>query len=145
MELTEKVAYLKGLMDGLDIDEGSKEGRVFTAILDVLDDMAMTISDIEDGMDLVTDQIEGIDEDLEELMNDMYSDDDDYDEEDLDFDGELYEVVCPKCNDTICVDEEMLDEGEIECPGCGEILEFDLDGTLDECDCGHDHGAGKHK
>lgn len=140
MELTEKVAYLKGLMEGLGYDESTKEGKVFTAMLDVLDDMALTISDLEDGMDLITDQIEGIDEDLEDLMDEVYDLDDD-DDDDEDFDGELYEVTCPKCGDVICIDEAMLDEGQIACPGCDEPLEFDLDGTLEDCgcDCDHDH------
>ena len=135
MELTEKVAYLKGLVEGLGIDEKSKEGKVFGNIIDILEDMALTISDLEDGMDLMTDQLESMDEDIEELRDDVYDieDDDDYE-------GELYEVKCPSCGDTICIDEDMLDEGEIECPGCGENLEFDLDGCLDDCECGHHHG-----
>lgn len=144
MELTEKVAYLKGLMEGLGLDDSTKEGKVLAVVVDILDDMALTISDVEDGMDLITDQIEGIDEDLEELMEEVYDDDDDDDDFDDDFDGELYEVTCPSCGDTICVDEDMLDEGEIDCPGCGETLEFDLDGVLDECDCGHDHHHHHH-
>ena len=137
MELTEKVAYLKGLIEGLGIDDTTKEGKVFVAMLDILDDMALSLSDVEDGMDLITYQIELIDEDPEDLMEAVYEDDDDDDDDD--FDGELYEVTCPQCGDTVCVDEDMLDEGEISCPGCGEALEFDLDGALDDCDCGCGH------
>ena len=44
-------------------------------------------------------------------------------------------VTCPSCGDTICVTEDMLDEGSVNCPNCGELLEFDFD---DECDCGDD-------
>ena len=65
-------------------------------------------------------------------------DEDDYDYEDDDEeldDEELYEVTCPSCGDTICVTEDMLDEGSVNCPNCGELLEFDFD---DECDCGDD-------
>jgi ribosomal protein S27E len=144
MELTEKVAYLKGLMDGLGFDDTSKEGKVLTAVADILEDMALAISDLEDGMDLMTDQIEELDEDLEEVMAETFGWDDDEDEDD-DFEGELYEVTCPSCGDVICVDEDMLDEGEIECPGCGENLEFDFDGPLEECDCGHDHSHDEKK
>lgn len=145
MEISEKVAYLKGLIEGLGIDNSTKEGKVFSTIVDILDDMALTISDMEDGIDLLADQVEMIDEDLEELEDDLYGeDDDDDDDDDEDFDGELYEVTCPSCGDTICIDEDMLDEGEIDCPGCGETLEFDLDGVLDDCNCGCSHNHG-HK
>lgn len=138
MEITEKVAYLKGLIEGFGIDNTTKEGKVFATILDILDDMAATMAEVEDGFDLLVDQVEMIDEDLEELEDEIYGDED---EDDDDFDEELYEVECPKCGDVICIDEEMLDEGEIDCPGCGETLEFDLDGALDDCDC----GCGGHK
>lgn len=134
MELTEKVAYLKGLMEGLGIDKETKEGKVFAAVLDILDDMALTVTDLEDGMELMGDQVDMMDDDLVQLQDDYYGDEDDDDDE-----GELYEVICPTCKETICIDEGMLDEGEIACPSCGEKLEFDLDGVLDDCDCGHDH------
>jgi len=138
MEITEKVAYLKGLMDGLEIDKSTKEGKVLTAIVDILDDVASSVSDLETGMDMVTHQVDLLDEDIQEMQEDLYGEDEDGCgcgcEDDDYFDGELYEVTCPKCGDTVCVDEDMLDEGEISCPGCGETLEFDLDGILDELD-----------
>jgi len=138
MEITEKVAYLKGLMDGLEIDKSTKEGKVLTAIVDILDDVTSSVSDLETGMDMVTHQVDLLDEDLQEMQEDLYGEDEDGCgcgcEDDDYFDGELYEVTCPKCGDTVCVDEDMLDEGEIGCPGCGETLEFDLDGILDELD-----------
>ena len=58
MDIMEKVAYLKGLMDGLDLDMDSKEGKVFGAMLDVLDEMAMAVSDLQDSQD-----------EMEELVN----------------------------------------------------------------------------
>ena len=138
MEITEKVAYLKGLMDGLEIDKSTKEGKVLTAIADILDDVASSVSDLESGMDMVAHQVDMLDEDIQEMQEDLYGEDEDGCgcgcEDDDYFDGELYEVTCPKCGDTVCVDEDMLDEGEISCPGCGETLEFDLDGILDELD-----------
>lgn len=142
MELTEKVAYLKGLVEGLGIGDDTKEGKAIKAIVDILDDMALSISDVEDGIEMLSEQVEGIDEDLEELIDDIYEEDDE--DEDFDeFDGELYEVTCPRCGDTICVNEDMLDEGEIDCPGCGETLEFDFSGTLEDCGCGCDHNHEK--
>ena len=140
MTISEKVAYLKGLAEGLGIDENEKNGKVIKAIIDVLDDLAFTVADLEDGFDELIEQVDAIDEDLGSLEDDFYEDEDedDYDYEDDDEeldDEELYEVNCPSCGDTICVTEDMLDEGSVNCPNCGELLEFDFD---DECDCGDD-------
>lgn len=145
MEITEKVAYIKGLIDGMGIGDDTKEGKVIRAIVDVLDDIALSVSDLEDSVDLLGEQLDAIDEDVDELYEDYFGEDEDDDYDD-DFDGELYEVECSSCGEVICIDEDMLDEGEINCPACGEPLEFDLDGIIgDECDCGcgHDHGK-KH-
>lgn len=132
MTITEKVAYLRGLSEGLGMDDSSKEGKIIKAIIDTLDDIAFSVSDLEDGFGELCDQIDLIDEDLETLEDEYYSELDDEDEED--FDGDLYEVECPACGDTICIDEEVLEDGEIECPNCGELLEFDFD--FEDCDCG---------
>lgn len=140
MELNERIAYLKGLLEGLGITSETKEGKVIEAIVDILDDMALSISDMEDGLDLIAEQVDAIDDDVEDLVETVYGDEDEDDEDD--FDEELYEVTCPKCGDEICVTEAMLDEGEIDCPGCGETLEFDFSGAIDDCECGcgcHDH------
>ena len=120
MTVTEKVAYLKGLAEGLGIEEDSKEGKLLKAVMDVLADLAVSV------------------EDLDALENDFYDDEcdccGDEDEE------AYYDVCCPNCNEEFCVDEETLLEGGIECPGCGEHLEFGDIECDDECGCGcHDH------
>lgn len=142
MLVTEKVAYLKGLAEGLGIDAATKEGKVLHAIIDVLDDLAMSVVDLEDGMSEVCDQIDAVDEDLGNLEEDFYGEDEcDCGCEDEDDDEDYYEVICPKCGDSIYLDEEMIAEGSIECPNCGENLEFDLDAMEEEeehgCSCGH--------
>ena len=139
MGITEKVAYLKGLLAGLDLKEDSKESKLFHAILDTLDEMAMAITDLEENQGEIEELVSIIDEDLGNLEEDYYDlndDDDDFDDED-----EYYEVVCPTCGETICLDEEMLDEGEMVCPNCGENLEFDLDSVDDSCGCDCDCGC----
>lgn len=154
MSMMESIAYLKGLAEGLEIDETSKEGKLLLAIVNVLDEMAESISDIEDVCEEFDELIDIIDEDLGDLENDFYglSDEEDDDDEDLDCD-DLYEVTCPNCEDVIYLDEDMLLEGDIDCPNCGQKLEFDLDACDcgcedddcdcedDNCDCGceHDH------
>jgi formylmethanofuran dehydrogenase subunit E len=134
MTVTEKVAYLKGLVEGLGVDEATKEGRIIKAVVEVLDDIALTVSDMEDGMSEISEQVDAIDEDLEDLEKDFYGDDDDddesEDEDDDDDDSDYYEVTCPKCGEKVYLDEELLSDGEMSCPSCGEKLEFDFG-----CDC----------
>lgn len=135
MTITEKVSYLRGLAQGLELDEKQKETKLISAIIDLLDDMALTICDLEEGFNNVSDQLDAVDEDLYNLEEDVYNCNDE------DLDNELYcEVTCPKCNETVCLSEDMVLKGEIDCPNCGEKLEFDLDDIcLDDCDCDCSH------
>ncbi len=141
MTLNERVAYIRGLCEGLNLDEGKDEVKVLKAIIDLLDDMALSQTDMEDLYDELSMQVDEIDEDLGNVEEEIYGDDccDCCDDED-DFDDEeepFYEVTCDKCNKTICVSEDVLLEGEIQCPNCGEVLEFDFSELFeDECDCG---------
>ncbi len=142
MTLTEKVAYLKGLAEGLDLDKNTKEAKIFDAMFDLLEDLALTVSDIDEDLSACEDLVDAIDEDLEELEEYVF---DEYDEDDYDDccccddDDELYEVECPLCGEEILLDDEMLDEEVIECPGCGEKLELDI--NFDDCDCDCDCGC----
>ena len=72
MTVTEKVAYIKGLVDGLDLDAKKDEVKVIKAIIELLDDMAMSVSDLEEGLDVVSDQVDEIDEDLSDLEGYVY-------------------------------------------------------------------------
>ena len=140
MTLSERTAYLKGLMEGMKIDTETNEGKLFKAIVDTLDDMALTVSDMEDVVDAVCDELDSIEEDLdtiEEYLLDDEDDDEDYEEDDeddeFDFGDEtIYEVKCPSCGSVINLDEEMLEAGAIDCPDCGEELEFDVEDDGDE-------------
>ncbi len=135
MTLTEKVAYLKGLAEGLALDESKPEIKVIKAMMDILDDLALTVADLEDGMDLISEQLDAVDEDLDELEGFVYEEFDDDDDDcccDDCYDDEvIYEIECPACQEVISIDFETIEEGSIECPNCGELLEFE-----DGCDCG---------
>ena len=143
MNITEKIAYIKGLCEGLALDEKKSEVKVINAIVDLLDDIAYDLTDMEELYDELSDQVDEIDQDLSEVESELYdedcdccSDDDDEDEEeDFDFDDEenpFYEVTCGACGQKLNVSEDVLLEGEIECPNCGELLEFDFSGLFDE-------------
>lgn len=140
MTITEKVAFLKGLLEGMNIDPESNEGKLWKAVMDVLTDLALSVEDLEDYSAELTEQVDAIDEDLDMLESDFYEE---YDEDGCCecCDDEYYDITCPNCDEEFCVDEETLMEGGVECPNCGEHLEFDLeDGCADGCDC--DCGCG---
>ncbi len=146
MTIIEKSAYLKGLMDGLKLNTETDEGKMISAIVDLLGDMTQRLSDVEETTIAISDELDEIEEDLDAIEDyilddedaddeddDDYEDDDfadadDDDDEDDDFDfgddGEtIYEVECA-CGNIIDFDEETLEKGSIVCPNCGETLEF---------------------
>lgn len=141
MTLSEKSAYLKGLMDGLKLDTEAAEGKMIAGIVDLLQDMATTVSDLEENAIAVSDELDEIEDDLdaieEYLMDedddDDYEDDDDYDfadddGEDFDYDEDvIYDVTCPNCGEELHLDEETILKDSIHCPKCNELLEFDFD------------------
>ena len=137
MEITEKVAYLKGLAEGMDLDTGKKEGKLLAAIIDVLEDIALELSDIEDAQEELGDGLDAVSDDVEDVEDLLYGEDDEDDDEDayelddLGEDEECYATTCPTCEETIYFDESVLEDGAVICPNCGEKLEFDLD-SLDE-------------
>jgi len=131
MTLTEKAAYLKGLASGLALDENKPETKLINALIDLVDDIALTVADLDDELAVVTEQVDLIDEDLESLEEDFYEDEED--EED-----DLIKITCPNCGDDIYIDDAILNDGELQCPNCNETLEFDLgccDCDCDDCDC----------
>lgn len=140
METIESLGYLKGLLDGLDLDESKKETKAIRAIVDVLNNIVEDIDDVTEGMELLAEQIDAVDEDLE-AVEDYLSDDDDFDCDcdccDDDCDCEemaVFGVECPYCGIEFDVDEDtVLEEGHINCPNCGELLELEVE--FDECEC----------
>ena len=126
MKLPEKAAYLKGLLDGLKIDTTKPEGKLIAEIINMLDDTANTVADLEDCIDAVSDELDSIEEDLDDIES-YLSDEDEDEDDDFDYgdDETIYEVKCPTCGEVINLDEEMLDAGSTTCPKCGEELEFD--------------------
>ena len=151
MTISEKSAYLKGLMDGLKLNTESDEGKMIAGIVDLLGDMAKRVTDIEETTIAISDELDEIEEDLDAIEDfimaeadddfedfEDYEDDDWEDEEDpeegFDFGDEdttVYEVECA-CGEIIDFDEETLEKGSIVCPNCGETLEFSLDDEDEE-------------
>ena len=144
MTIVEKAAYLKGLTEGLGITPETKEGKLWAALQDLLSDMAHEIEDLQsnhldmaDALDELTDEITVLQDCSDDLDMSPVDDEDDEGEEDEDedddpYDGVLYDVTCPVCGEEITLDEDMLAQGSIDCPHCGEALEFETGEETDE-------------
>lgn len=135
MTASEKVAYLKGLMEGMKLDKESNEGKLFSVIADILNDIALDVEDVENDVYDLGEDIDALSDDLSDVEDILFGDDDDdwddmddWDDDDED-DGEplFFEVTCPACDNTITVDEDVLNLGSIQCPSCGEMMEFEFD------------------
>lgn len=149
MTVVEKAAYLKGLAEGLGIEPESRDGKLWGALTELLSDMAHEIEDLQASDLDFAEALDDISEDLsylEELTCELDMPEDEFDgdcegdcssccfdcgddedgDEELEYDGVLYDVTCPVCGEEITFEEETLAEGSVKCPACGELLEFDL-------------------
>ena len=150
MTISEKSAYLKGLMDGLSLNTDADEGKMIAAIVDLLGDMAKRITDIEETTIAISDELDEIEEDLDAIEDFIMDEDDedfeDYEEDELDWEDDedseegfdfgdeettIYEVECA-CGEIIDFDEEVLEQGSMICPNCGETLEFSTEDEDEE-------------
>ena len=148
MTINEKAAYLKGLMEGLQLDTEKAEGKMIAAIVELLGDVTKKLTNVEDTTIAISDELDEIEEDLDAIEDfimdeedEDYEDDDDedfddedYDEEGFDFGDEdttIYEVKWV-CGNVIAFDEETLEEGSIICDECGETLEFSFEDEDEE-------------
>ena len=136
MGISEKVAYLKGLMEGMNLSADSNEGKLFRAIVDVLDEIALEVEDLTDEVMELGDGLDVISDDLGDVEDIIYDeDDDDYEELDEDEDDEeeeCYATTCPECEEEIFFDDSVLEDGKVECPNCGATLEFDHEDLVED-------------
>ena len=150
MTINEKSAYLKGLMDGLSLSTETNEGKMISAIVELLGDITKKVTDIENTTIAISDELDEIEEDLDAIEDFIMDDEDEWDDEEdeddswdgwdeddeegFDFgdeDSTIYEVECA-CGEIINFDEETLEKGSIICPNCGESLEFYLEDEDEE-------------
>ena len=126
MDLNAKAAYIRGLMNGMEFDPNSKNGRIIAAMMDLLEAMAATVTEHDDALDQVYDELDAMDEDMDDLTSALFDvDDEDEDEDDMDSEAE-YEVTCPNCGVVTAVDEDTLLNQELVCPSCGATFGIEL-------------------
>ena len=110
MTVAEKVSYIKGLAEGLGVDDSTKEGKVLAAIIDVLDDIALTLGDIDEELNDVADVMTDMEESVDCLEDVVYGEDDEYDYDDdddccCDDDDSCYEFIITDLDKLECEDE----------------------------------------
>ena len=97
MEILEKVAYMKGLAEGIGLDVKSKEGKLLKVMMDILDDMALELQDIRDEQGDLEEVLDAVSEDLSDVETYLFDLDDEEEDEDEDGDGgdeEVYQTTC---------------------------------------------------
>ena len=133
MTTIEKVAYLKGLMEGMKVEETGDNGKLLTLIAGILEELAKELADLQAFTEELSEQVDAVDEDLNAVEEDFY---DAWDDDDCgcgcgcgcgDGEEEYFDVTCPSCGEEFEVDEDTLLDGGVACPCCGEHLEFDFD------------------
>ena len=125
MTISEKVAYLKGLAEGLDLDTvKSKEGKLISVMIGIMEELAMSVEDLEECTEELGDELNAISDDLSDVEEVVFDEEDDEDEDDLNDD--FFEVECPNCGDELVIDEDVLDAGTIQCPNCQQVFALDL-------------------
>ena len=133
MTISEKVAYLKGLAEGLNLDtEKSKEGKLIQVMIGILEEIGMSIEDLEENTVALGEEIDALSDDLSDVEEVLFEDEDEdccCDEDDF------FEVSCPNCKETLVIDEDVLESGLIQCPSCKEKFAIDLS---DDCCCDDD-------
>ena len=138
MTIIEKVAYIQGMFDGMDLDKSeSKEARILAEMLDLLREIGDQLETVDATLDEFSEEIDAISDDLEDVEEAVFGDEDedeDEDEEEFDLDEDFFEVACPNCSEDLVIDDAVLEAGAIDCPACGEKFALSFE---DECgkDC----------
>lgn len=141
MTITEKAAYLRGFADAAKLDSDKDSDKLLLKIVEIIDDLALCVTDLDDQMAEANDRMDALDEDLSDVEEVVWDDDcdccdDDCDCCDCDDDDLMFELECPACGETIYLDDSIFDsDEEITCPACGAVLEdltIEEDGEEDE-------------
>ena len=133
MTISEKVAYLKGLAEGLNLDtEKSKEGKLISVMIGILEEIGLSIEDLEENAQALGEEIDVLSDDLADVESEVFGEDEDEDGED--YDDDWFEVECPTCEEPLVIDDKALADGMIQCPNCHDKFALDLSDDTVEAD-----------
>ena len=135
MTISEKVAYLKGLAEGLNLDvEKSKEGKLISVMIGILEEVGLSIEDLEENAQALGEEIDVLSDDLADVESVVFEDEDEDDDESEDYDDDWFEVECPTCEEPLVIDDKALADGMIQCPNCHDKFALDLSDDTVEAD-----------
>ena len=135
MTISEKVAYLKGLAEGLNLDtEKSKEGKLISVMIGILEEIGLSIEDLAENTQALGEEIDVLSDDLSDVEDVVFDEDEDEDEDDEDYDDDWFEVECPTCEEPLVIDDKALADGMIQCPNCHDKFALDLSDDTVEAD-----------
>lgn len=130
MTISEKVAYLKGLAEGLNLDtEKSKEGKLISVMIGILEEVGLSIEDLEENAHALGEEIDALSDDLADVESVVFEDDE---EDGGDYDDDWFEVECPNCEEPLIIDDKALADGFIQCPNCETKFSLDLSDDPEE-------------
>lgn len=109
-DLSKKVEYLKGLADGMNLKEEKQDQKFLLKILEVLEQVAADVEELQEVTDEINEYLENIDEDLAMLEEVVFEDDEEFDPDEMDMDDDVD-------GDSVV---------EYECPHCGYKTRFDI-------------------
>lgn len=133
MTISEKVAYLKGLAEGLNLDtEKSKEGKLISVMIGILEEVGLSIEDLEENALALGEEIDVLSDDLADVEAEVFGEEED--DEDGEDEDDYFEVECPNCEEPLIIDDEALAAGEIQCPNCQTRFSLDLSDDTVEAD-----------
>lgn len=127
-DLKARAAYLRGLLQGVDLAQNSKEKMVWEGLIDFCEVVADDLDELSNSQDEFADYIEAIDEDLSVLEKQFYSiEDEEQGDSDIIFTNEVddddtvIEISCPNCHEELYFTDEA-GEYEVVCPECNQVV-----------------------
>ena len=124
MDLTQKAAYIKGLIDGLKLDEKNDQNKVIKAMADLLQELTENVDELNVSTDEIFDELDALGDAFEDLENGNF-----------DIPNDELCATCPACGYEFLIDDDQIENDSIVCPECGKKLEIDF-GC--KCGCGCD-------
>jgi formylmethanofuran dehydrogenase subunit E len=123
VNLKRDLSYIEGLLQGDEKHRDHVEYKALHRLLDIVDQLVESVEQLDRRQSELEEYVEAVDEDLNDLELLVYDDEDE--DEDEEFDEPVY-VVCPECGEEVVVEAEDLEDDSIEllCPKCNTVLEL---------------------
>ena len=137
MTITEKVAYIQGLFEGMALDTStSGEARILSEVLDVLREVGQQLDGMDAAMDQFDEELDTLEDTVADLEDAVFDDEDEPNESfgGYDDDEDFFVIPCPTCEEELVIDDEALAAGVVDCPSCGGKFALSFDDEEEPAD-----------